>query len=241
MAKQWTLGVDGCRAGWFAVALDAAGGAEFAIYSGIAELWQARYNATAILIDIPIGLVSGAGPGRLCDAAARKLLTPRRHNTVFTPPCRQALSAKTYAEACRINARVCGRKISIQAWGISRKIKEVDDFLQARPESRRILRETHPEICFRALAGGHPMVYKKKSPAGQSERLDRLEQVFPGSRAIFQAALKRYPRKALARDDILDALANAVTALNLKSAATLPEIPPRDRRGLPMEIVYTCR
>ena len=235
------MGVDGCRAGWFAVALDAAGNTEFAIYADIAGLWQAHSKAAAILIDIPIGLISGAGPGRMCDAAARKVLAPRRHSTIFSPPCRQALSAQSYTEVCRINARVCGRKISIQAWGISGKIKEVDDFLEACPEARRILRETHPEICFWALAGGQPMVYNKKSAPGESERLHLLEQVCPGSRDLFKTALARYPRKALGRDDILDALANAVTALHLKSAATLPRHPPNDGRGLPMQIVYARR
>ena len=241
MNRRITVGVDGCKAGWFGVTLDPPRHPQFALYESIAALWHVHRNAAAILIDIPIGLISGAGPGRMCDAAARKVLTPRRQSTVFTPPCRQALSAQSYAEACRINARVCGRKISIQAWRISGKIKEVDDFLEACPEARCILRETHPEICFWALAGGQPMVYNKKSAPGESERLHLLEQVCPGSRDLFKTALARYPRKSLGRDDILDALANAVTAPHLKSAAALPRHPPNDGRGLPMQIVYARR
>ncbi|RJQ74415.1 MAG: DUF429 domain-containing protein [Desulfobacteraceae bacterium] len=240
MTIERTLGVDGCKAGWFFVALDASGEAEFALMGSISALWHAHRDAGTVLIDIPIGLISGAGSGRLCDAAARKVLRPRRHASVFSPPCREALAARGYAEACRINAGVCGKKLSKQACGIAAKIKEVDDFLREHPQAVGVVRETHPEICFWAMAGCKPMAHGKKSPAGEAERLDLLERAYPRSSTVFKAALARYRRKDLARDDILDALVNAVTAARLKdhACATLPRRPPRDRRGLAMEIVY---
>lgn len=243
MGTDYHIGVDGCKAGWFAIAIPNNGEAEFIITERISQLWFA-YHAVFILIDIPIGLIDGAGVGkagsvRACDAAARKVLAPRRHSSVFSPPCRQALSAKNYAAACRINQAVNGRKISRQVWGIASKIKEVDDFLQWSPDAGGILREAHPEVCFWAVAGYTPMVHRKKSVAGQAERLHLLTHIYPPSPAIYQAALERYPRKDLARDDILDALVNAVTATRLKSfGATLPERPPTDPRGLAMEMVY---
>jgi len=239
MPMERSVGVDGCRAGWFAVTINAAGDAEFGIFRSISECWNAYPDAGAVLIDIPIGLISGAGSGRLCDAAARKALKPLRHASIFSPPCRPALSASAYREACEINLKVCGKKISRQAWGIAGKIKEVDEFLQGRPEARGRVRETHPEICFWALAGGTPMAHGKKSAAGEAERLALLERVYPKSGAIFKDALNRHARKDLARDDILDALVTAATATRLKhGSATLPADPPRDRCGLAMEIVY---
>jgi predicted RNase H-like nuclease len=193
----------------------------------------------AVLIDIPIGLSSTGSAERTVDGLARALLKPRRQASIFTPPCREALSAGTYAEACRINQRICGRKISIQTWHITAKIKEVDDFLQATPGARGILRETHPEMCFWSLAGGKPLRYAKKSAEGRRERLDLLQSIYPASSELYRVALERFPRGAVARDDILDALANAVTATRLKSSGqTLPENPPRDMCGLPMEMVY---
>lgn len=239
MPFERTVGVDGCRAGWFAVAIDAAGEAEFDIYESIVHLWDAFPDAGSVLIDIPIGLISEAGYGRLCDSAARKVLKPLRHSSVFSPPCREALSAPSYEEACAINQKVCGRKISIQTWGICGKIKEVDDFLRHHLEAVGVLRETHPEVCFWAMAGGMPMRHSKKLPEGEAERLYLLERIYPNSRKLFQGALDRFLRRDLARNDIIDALANAVTAVGLKErAATLPEIPPQDRCGFPMEIVY---
>lgn len=233
------IGVDGCRAGWFFVAVDACGRAAFGLRKCVSSLWESCRCADVVLIDIPIGLVSGTGAGRLCDAAARRMLSPRRHASIFSPPCRQALSARTYAEACRINQRACGKKLSIQAWRICGKIKEVDDFLRRRPEAVGILRETHPEICFQAMACGIPMAHGKKSAAGQAERLDLLERFWPQARTVFRSALENYRRRDLARDDIIDAMANAMAAVRLKEGlAVLPQNPPRDECGLLMEIVY---
>ncbi|CAB5161479.1 hypothetical protein D3OALGA1CA_5082 [Olavius algarvensis associated proteobacterium Delta 3] len=239
MMNERYIGVDGCKAGWFFICIDAAGDANFGIYKNINELWHAFHNATVILIDIPIGLMSKKGIGRACDDAARNVLKPLRHSSIFSPPCSEALSAENYEEACNINQKVCGRKISIFAWGISPKIKEVDDFLQHTPEAIGILRETHPEICFWAMAGYKPMEHKKNSSKGLAERLDQLQKNYAKSTSIYKAALNRYFRKDVKRDDILDALANAVVATQLKGAgATLPTNPPKDQRGLSMEMVY---
>lgn len=240
---QWApctcIGVDGCPAGWFAVAIGRNGEYALGCHGSIEELWRCAPSARAILIDIPIGLPSQAGAGRRVDAMARAQLAPRRHASVFSPPCREALAARTYAEACRINQRVCGRKLSIQTWHIMPKIKAVDDFLQATPAAQKIIRETHPEICFWALAGGVPMRYSKKDARGRADRLALLQRVYPASETIFAAALARFTRRQVARDDILDALVNAVTALHLgQCGATLPEDPPLDRCGLPMEMVF---
>ncbi len=163
MKDERYIGVDGCKAGWFAVCLFPDKTFEFDIHPTIRTLWNAHRSARAILIDIPIGLISGNVIGRGCDAAARTVLKPLRHNSVFSPPCREALAARTYEEACRINHEVCSRKISRQAWGICPKIKEVDDFLHNTPEAMGIIRETHPEICFWAMAGYRPMRHRKKA------------------------------------------------------------------------------
>ena len=233
-----SMGVDGCRAGWFSISIDAEADPKFGVFEDIHLLWAAWPQAEAILIDIPIGLISGSGSLRACDVAARNVLKPRRHSSVFAPPCREALSARSYQEACRINHRVCGRKVSIQTWAIASKIKEVDDFLQSTPAARAVFREAHPEIGFWALADYTPMGYSKKRPPGVAERLHLLQKAYPKSNAIYHAALDCYPRKDLARDDILDALVNAVTASRLDDLATLPKDPPKDNRRLPMEIVY---
>jgi predicted RNase H-like nuclease len=163
----------------------------------------------------------------------------RRASSVFPVPCREALQAKTYGQACRINQEAMGVKLSIQTWNISAKIVEVDRFLRNNKLAQRRIRESHPELCFWGLAGGYPMIYSKKRPQGFTERYSILKKIYPATRAIVDKALDQFMRKDLARNDILDAIVLAVSAqLSLTSIRTVPSNPPRDKMGLPMEIVY---
>lgn len=230
------IGVDACKKGWFAVALDSKNGWEIGIFPSFDDLWIRWHPWSVIFIDIPIGLPNTRR--RACDLVARKMLG-KRGSSVFPAPCREALQAATYRRACRINKRVTGAKLSIQTWNICTKIREIDSWLRNHPVERPTIRESHPELCFRALAGGMPMAYSKKRPQGFAERHALLESAYPHTAAIVDRALHRFKRKDLARDDILDALALAVSAgQSLKSIRTIPSDPPGDEKGLPMEIVY---
>jgi predicted RNase H-like nuclease len=234
------IGVDACKAGWFLIAIGPGEELEFGIFTTIEKLWRTYSEARFILIDIPIGLPSKEIKTRPCDKAARQVLSPKRHHSIFSPPCREALAAKSYRHACRINHNVCNRKISQQAWHISRKIKEVDDLMTTHPAAHDIVKETHPEVCFWALAHKEPMVHYKKSPEGGAERYAVLKKYFGKSSAVIKSALDRYPRKQLAYDDILDAMVNAVTAARLDaSMEMLPPEPIRDMLVLPMQMVYS--
>jgi len=166
------IGVDACKKGWFAVALDRSGNWDIGIFKTIVDFWSAFQNDSLILIDIPIGLPH-AGKRR-CDTETRKLLD-RRASSVFPVPCREALQAKTYDQACRINQRLVGVKLTIQTWNISARILEVDQLLRDNEQARRRIRESHPELCFRALAGGRPMAHSKKMSQGFSERYSILK------------------------------------------------------------------
>ncbi len=233
------VGVDGCRAGWFAVALDGHGGWELEVFSGFAELWEEHRGAAHVFVDMPIGLVGGESMERACDREARRLLGSPRGTSVFPPPCRAALAASDHAEANRINRNQTGRGLSIQSWGILPRILEVDRVLRTRPETRHVVREVHPELLFWALNGEGSMVHRKKRREGFEERLAVLRRTNRLSDMIAEEALGRWLRKEVARDDILDALVAAVSAeLGREGYKTVPKNPPTDALGLPMEIVY---
>ena len=237
MNEDRYIGVDGCKAGWFFVAIGTGDDAEFGIFESIEKLFNTYSDAKSILIDIPIGLPF-KGP-RACDIEARKILGKSKTSTVFPPQCREALAAKTYEEACEINKKVLGKKISLQAYHISKKIKEVDDFLLTYPKARQIIRETHPEICFWSLANGKSMNYTKKKAQGFDERLNLLQQNFSHSKEIVNTALERFKRKDAAKDDILDSIVATIVASTPGSKlGTIPETPEIDAMGLPMEIVF---
>ena len=113
------VGVDACKNGWFAVALDRQDNWNIAIFKTIDALGSAFQSAAAIFIDMPIGLPDDNR--RRCDTETRKILN-RRASCVFPVPCREALHARTYRQACRINQQALGVKLTIQTWDISAKI-----------------------------------------------------------------------------------------------------------------------
>ncbi len=234
-----SAGVDGCKAGWIAVWGDGVADPEIAVFPDTKAVWEKFEDATLVLMDIPIGLSSKES--RKCDLAARKLLGQPRGASVFPSPSREALSASSYTDACKINYEILGRKITKQCWGIIPKIREVDAFIGKTPAALKVIRESHPEICFWALNNGSSMRHRKRKKEGVRERLCVLEKKWPRTRELYAKALACYLRKHVARDDILDAI-----ALYLHSSApstdhdAIPAVPQHDEKGLPMEMVY-CR
>lgn len=232
------VGVDGCRAGWFAVKLTDDRGWETQVFRTMRELADAWNNVSLILVDIPIGLRNGCNRlERLCDMEARRLLGPGRASSVFPVPCREALCSAKYEEASRVNKALTCRGLSKQSWAICPKIAEVDEY--ARLSGVPHVREVHPELCFWALNGESPAVNGKKRQQGFEERLSLLKSLHPHTEDIVSRALSTYLRKDVARDDILDALVAAVTALGDEAGLkSVPEDPETDSMGLRMEMVY---
>jgi predicted RNase H-like nuclease len=185
-------------------------------------------------VDIPIGLLVEQQPGgRDCDRCARRLLR-RRASSVFTPPTRPLLDTTHYAQ-------VRGHGLSIQAFNILPKIREVDRVMT--PALQQRVYEAHPELAFQALAG-QPIQDRKKTVAGREERLRVLENIpsplFHGIRTAFGHILHACKRTDVAPDDILDAYVLMWTALRIwhAQAYRVPHSPQHDARGLRMEIWY---
>ena len=236
------IGVDACKAGWFAVVLAEGTNWKANIFPDISSLWNQCKDARLILIDVPIGLRDSDSNERSCDKEARKLLGHKRGSSVFVAPCRSAIYTNSYEKASEINAQKTGRRLSKQVWGIIPKIKEVDQLLLADMTARSCIREIHPELCFWALNSGKPMKYSKKKKKEKAflERMEVLLSVYPYTNNIIDNTLTKYPRREVAKDDILDALVAAVTAseesLRLSSIPKTTEV---DSKGLPMEMVYS--
>ncbi|MDO9536147.1 MAG: DUF429 domain-containing protein [Bacillota bacterium] len=228
------IGVDGCKAGWFSVELSENGNHGFSVHGTFESLWNYYINAAIILVDIPIGLPYGPQE-RNCDLKARQLLGKPRSSSVFPTPCREAVQAKSYNEASVISRQITNRGLSWQAWNISNKIYEVDNILQINSTARKIVREVHPEVLFWALNGHQSMQHHKSKAVGFSERLSVIEAHFPNAATIVSAV--NCP--GVAKDDIVDALAAAVTAYRSGgNLLNIPEEPQQDLIGLPMEMVY---
>jgi predicted RNase H-like nuclease len=124
-------GVDGCARGWVAVTL----GQQVPAVTVAATLDGLPLTAVTG-IDMPLGLL--ARGWREADRLARRALG-RRGVTVFAIPPRPALQAPTYAEANRICRELTGQGLSVQAYGLRRKIAEADEY-------RRAVQATHGPV-----------------------------------------------------------------------------------------------
>lgn len=236
----WLAGVDGCRGGWIAALARFRGrgrrAAELRFY--LCRAWEEVLalpeHPAAMAVDIPIGLLDRPRPGgRACDRAARGLLGPRA-SSVFTPPTRAALAAKSYRAAIRRN----GAGLSRQAFNILPKIREVDRSMS--PARQRVVREAHPELAFLRLAG-RPLRHGKRSREGRRERERLLRSRFGGEGIAPRRVRVRLGAAAVAPDDVLDACALCLTAWRIRRGCARrlsPGRPERDRKGLRMGIWY---
>ena len=210
-SKVRVLGVDGCPAGWVAVAPDADRphvyvGATLAAVIVAAE----RDGLIAVVaVDIPIGLPD-EGP-RQADLLARERLGPRRAS-LFLTPVRAALELDDYDAAVALNRARTGQGFSRQAFGLRAKVLEVDAF--RRVEGRGVL-EVHPELSFAAMAGA-PLVAGKKTWAGAVQRHRLL-----GEHGIALTPDLGPDAGRAGVDDVLDAAAAAWTARRVQSGAAV--------------------
>ena len=237
------VGADGCKRGrWLAVILTENGNWDITIFDDIRHLWEKCSNADLILLDVPIGLRESGTEERLCDVEARKQLNElgsRRGSSVFPAPCRAAVHKENGDEPSEINRKLTGRRLSLQSLNIIPYIRQVDRLLQEDKAARSLIREVHPEICFWAFNNSEPMQCSKKRKCGREQRTKVLESVFPKTRELIDEARRICWGKKVATDDILDALAAAITARAAPDGLlTIPETPEVDSRGLPMEMVY---
>ena len=227
-------GADGCRGGW-AVATLRGGEVSVARVERLADVLAGA--PTVLAVDMPIGLPTAAERGgRLADRLARQRLDSARGRSVFSPPARAALGAETHAQASAAN-RASGPDavgLSQQAFGLFPKIREVDALvtpaMQDGDAATRIV-EAHPEVAFAEMSGGPGLGPSKKTAEGRALRLGLL-------RAAGIAAPETFRLPGVPLDDVVDALACLVVAVRVAegTALRLPPDPPRDARGLAMEI-----
>lgn len=231
-------GVDGCKTGWLAVTIPAAGPIvpKVTVRPDFASLLP---GAAVIAVDMPIGLperipAGGRGPERL----VRRHLGERQ-SSVFALPSRAAVYAQDYGEACAIALATSDppRKVSKQAFFLFPKIREIDALMRADPALADRVFEVHPELAFWRVNGEAAMALPKKvksevQGSGLAER--RAVLVAQGYPADFLDAV---PRGAGA-DDLLDAAVNALIARRLYAgtARSFPDPPLEDAFGLRVAI-----
>jgi predicted RNase H-like nuclease len=178
LGETWVAGVDGCRASWIAAFVrPQSGEVRLRVVPRFAEVTGAPEAPAIIGIDIPIGLPEQAGRGgRTADTAVRSLLGARK-SSVFSVPSRRAVFAEVgpfdgQQSRCAAHQRACviaretsvpPRSITIFAFGIFSKIREVDAVLQSDRALDGRVHETHPELAFWRLNAERPLASAKKT------------------------------------------------------------------------------
>ncbi len=225
-AAARVLGVDACRAGWVGIAPGAGRAYAAAEIGTLIELAERDGQLDVVAIDIPIGLPDRGR--RAADLLARRRVGPR-WSSVFMTPVREALLAPDHAAAVRINRALTGEGVSVQAYGLRRKLLAVDTWV--RRSDRRVI-EVHPEVSFAQLAG-EPLRASKKTWTGVEQRRELLASA--GIRLAGSLGLERVDAGL---DDVLDAAAAAWTAGRFAGgqAIALPDPPEVFSDGLPAAI-----
>jgi predicted RNase H-like nuclease len=227
-------GADVCRAGWALAVLDVdaePGSPEARPSLHLVEDFQEVVDdvrsgtLAAVGVDIPIGLADASR--RRCDTEARQLVGKRR-SSVFSAPIRPLLGAPTFEEANERSRAILDRGLSLQSFGLLKRIAEVDRLMTA--ELQGWIREVHPEVVFARLKGSD-LDHPKRRTAGRQERLDLLRPHVGDASTLSRAS-------GIAGDDALDAIACALAARALVVGdVTVLGDGARDVRGLAMEMV----
>ncbi|MGX5843472.1 DUF429 domain-containing protein [Mesorhizobium sp. ArgA1] len=245
-------GVDGCKAGWIAVHRGPSVSPSVTVFRSFAALLDALPADAVIAVDMPIGLPDFSQKGGRGPEALVRPQLGARQSSVFAIPSRAALYADTndfttveaWYEAHRRASEIAKatsdppRGVSIQAFGIFDKIREIDALLLARPELRSRVFESHPEVAFSRLNGEKPMTLPKKikgaiNPAGMEERKALLCR-----HGYERSFLDQPPPRGAASDDFLDAAAMMLIAGRIATGAArpFPDPPLADRFGIPVAI-----
>lgn len=239
-----TAGIDGCRAGWLLASLDDTQGLQ--LIRTEQELASAFRRYDLVFIDMPIGLPEER-PERGCDRALRRLLSPGRASSVFSAPLRSMLGAASHAEACEIGRRAHGKGVSLQTWNILPKIRQIDLLFRRDPDLPGKVLESHPEWLFLLAGSDSPPPAGKKTMEGRAQRMEILTGCEPGLDVRMNESLRRFPRREVAMDDVLDAWMLAVAADRARRHGLVPltglsdSAPDLDGMGLPMAVWRPAR
>ncbi|RAI43049.1 DUF429 domain-containing protein [Rhodoplanes roseus] len=241
MDEEWLAGVDGCKDGWVVALVAPAGDAvRVRVVHTFAEIVAAPERPAVIAVDMTIGLPDRVGPGgRAAESAVRPLLGARQ-SAVFSVPSRAAVYAADYGVACAVAFATSDppRKVSRQLFMLTPKIREIDALLTADVALAARVFEVHPEVAFWRMNGEESLAEPKKVKSRPYEPGLALRRALLVAAGLSADVVQAPPPRGAGPDDLLDALACAVTARRIATglARPFPDPPPVDRHGLRMAI-----
>jgi predicted RNase H-like nuclease len=225
------IGIDGCKAGWIIAKTLEDKSISFQIIKNLNDDYLKESNVSLIGIDIPLRLSSSGK--RLAEIEARVLLK-NRACTIFSPPTLNALTAKNYIDACKINFKECGKKISKQSWNLFPKIKEAQEFLENKSIIELGVFEVHPELSFMAMNDMNLIRASKKTVIGREIRIKLIQKFFP--KFSFESVRNKYKKNQVLDDDILDSV--SVLWSTQRIVDNIAKFVPKDSKKTDMRIYF---
>ena len=195
------IGIDGCRSGWLTTRILDDKSLSFHVIKNLKDSYLKDLNLTHVGIDMPLEL-SPTGK-RPAEVEARFLLK-KRSCTIFSPPTISALECESYLDACEINFRDCGNRISKQSWNLFPKIKETQKFFKNKLITKPSIYEIHPELSFMAMNNMKVIELSKKTDLGRKIRIKLIQKFFP--KFSFESVRNEYKKNQVLDDDILDSV-----------------------------------
>lgn len=184
----------------------------------------------------------------MCDVESRQKLGPKRSNSVFFAPCKEAVFTinkdfdfkdslkfkKQYTLACELNSKNLQKKISMQAFCICPKIVETHMFLEGiGSELKDKIKESHPEICFYGFK--EACRYSKKNKKGIEERLSIINEISKDAYQKIKEFTENMNTKEINIDDVIDSV---ILALSAERKAKLVSLPSNINDGNTPAIFY---
>ena len=163
---------------------------------------------------------------------------PKKKKQCFYTPIREALEAPTYQLGNQINKSISGKGISIQAWNIGHKIKEVNQFLSQNRFYQKKMSESHPELCFELLNNG-PLNHSK-TLSGMEERIKIINKYINISFQEIRDFGKECKSDKAKLDDIIDAIVLSLSAMRweMSGKRQITQEKEKDTFKLPFNIKY---
>lgn len=229
------VGIDGAKGGWAVASLHSIS-CEINLHFVI-DLNSVFRDCIVAAIDTPIGLEEEGD--RICDQEARAILRELgKQNSLFPIPPRIVVHQADYVNAKAISPPVWyGRKPSIQAFNLFKKIREVEDLLLSNPTLKLKVFETHPELGFAILASGL-CPDPKRTITGCEQRLNALRHIWEDFTWTDEVFHSQRAAARLSRDDAVDALIALFTASRIVSGkcVAIPNVLHHDKLGLRVQV-----
>jgi len=233
-------GVDGCHFGWVVASRIDENMPEIQLFEDFQSVLKHYGDYDVIVVDMPIGLASNQENNgrRKADIEAKKILSKLgRGGSVFFPPAKEVIGGlpiqkleynnDNYKLVCDISKKETGRKISRQAFGLLKKIKEINEIKEENGEVMKNVLEFHPEITWHLTCGMQKLSYKKTED-GFKQRHSCLcsgLNIKSNDLSCLIDTTREKRCKDVAKDDIIDALSGLIVAKRIfdKDSKIIPE------------------